>query len=105
MRHALLLLVLSGLVGCGDDDRGSGSGRDAGPRPDGESPPDAPPGDVPRERAPIFRNPVSLTGDMLAFEAMRILGSPEAGATTTYCNDCHPLTRETIQNWHALTVV
>jgi hypothetical protein len=101
MRLAVPVLLLA-FAACGDDDRPPPPS-DGGPGTDAPPPPVDAQVDAPRERAPFFRNPVGLDNIALAFEAMRILGAPEAGATEMYCNECHPLTRETIQDWSALT--
>ncbi len=53
---------------------------------------------------PAFRNPHPEIADAdLAQQALRILGAPEAGATTIYCNECHTLTRSRIRYWRALS--
>lgn len=52
---------------------------------------------------PPFRHPLSTPDATLAMQALRILGSPAAGATTVYCNECHTLSRARIYNWRALS--
>jgi opacity protein-like surface antigen len=104
---------LSGLLGCGDDDAGSnpdlgsgdgGGSRDAAPM---DAAPDAEPADLgvdmPPDPVPPFRNPVALADDELARQALRILGAPEAGATTRVCNECHSVTRARINQWRVLS--
>lgn len=80
------------------------------PSSDDTGPPDAPRGpdaytspDAWFEGVPPFRNPVATPDAELARQALRILGSPAAGATAVYCNDCHGLTRQTIRHWRALS--
>jgi hypothetical protein len=55
------------------------------------------------EGVPPFRNRVDTPDLELARQALAILGSPAAGATAPYCNDCHGLTRQTLYNWRALS--
>lgn len=83
----------------GPDDAGGlvrDAGRDAGRRTDA-GPPDAGP-----ERAPIFRNPVSLSDEELAMQALRLMGAPEAGGSGS-CAGCHAITRENIAHFWELT--
>jgi len=93
------------------------AGPDAASSPDAFRAPanDTGPADAPRgpdayaspdawfEGVPAFRNPVSTPDAELARQALRIMGSPAAGATEVYCNDCHGLTRQTIRHWRALS--
>ncbi len=55
------------------------------------------------DEVPIFRNPVSTPDAELAMQALRLMGSTDAGATTTLCNDCHSLNRATIRYWAFLS--
>lgn len=91
------------LSGCPDDpvDPDGGTTDDTGTTNDdtGGSEVDAP---IPDE-VPIFRNPVATPDAELAMQALRLMGSTDAGATATLCNDCHDLTRQTIRNWVALS--
>ena len=89
---AVLLALTSVLAACGDDGAG---GPDAGP-PDA-GPPDAA---VP----PAFRNPVDLPDDVLAMQALQLLGADVKGAETN-CGVCHGLTRARLQDWETLSEI
>ncbi len=79
-------------------DEDTGVPVDTGPR-DGSRPPQDAWG-----LAPPFRTPLpDIADEDLARMALRILGSPAAGATTEYCNQCHSLTRGRIRYWRALS--
>jgi hypothetical protein len=116
---ALCLVSLSGCPGPTTPAGDSGPETDSGPGHDGGSVEDTgvPPTDTgvpPTDSgtptpdawslAPAFRNPHPEIADAdLARMALRILGSPAAGATTTYCNECHSLSRGRIRYWRALS--
>lgn len=72
--------------------------RDVGPRPD-VGPVDAGPDPVPA----FCTGHPELTDAALAMQALRILGSTDAGATTRRCNECHTLSRARINHWRALS--
>jgi hypothetical protein len=108
----LALLVSAPLTGCDPavvDPVDTGAG-DAGTVDTG-----VPPGDVGTDDvgpvppdawglAPAFRTPHPEISDAdLAMQALAILGAPEAGATTPYCNDCHSLSRGRIRYWRAMS--
>lgn len=93
---------------------------DAGPGPtDSAMPADAPGGDgsipedagVPADALPDGSTPApplctpdpSIDDADLAMQALRILGSTAAGATTERCSECHTLSRSRIRFWRALS--
>lgn len=117
-RRAALTLTLGAstalaLSGCPDEPRPPAE--DAAALPDARALPNDAGSDAPSaldayvapdafsEGVPAFRHPVDTPDLELARQALRILGAPAAGATSTYCNDCHGLTRQTIYNWRALS--
>ncbi len=90
MRHAIVLgMVLA--TGCGGG--GSSDAPDAGPA---DSSIDAP-------TLPVFRNPVNLPDDQLAAQALQLLGADVPGASTTSCNGCHGMTKQSLRYWRALS--
>ena len=88
MRHAILCIFL---VACG------GSHATVPDAAELDAAIDAP------DPAPVFRNAVALPDDMLALEALQILGAPVPGATKTTCTGCHGLTRQQLHYWRALS--
>lgn len=99
-RALVLFLALVPTVGCG----GGGSNNDTPMPPDSPVVPidaEVPPIDAPV--APVFRNPITLSDDLLAIDALKILGAPVPGAAQNSCNECHSLTRQQLRNWRALS--
>lgn len=113
-----LLATFVALAGC----EGARDDRDSGPAGDAWAPSDAPALDAPRPDATIpaedagapdarDRPPApalcvpdpSIPDATLAAQALRVLGSTDAGATASRCNECHALTRSRIRYWRAIT--
>lgn len=94
------LFVTSALVGCSD------------PAPTNNTDAGATPGDVVRtdasgdaaadasSRVPPFRNRVEMDDGTLAQAALDIIQAPTADGST-YCGQCHGITRQTIRAWRA----
>lgn len=117
MRLRAWLAVVCGLglfsLGC-DDRRGTiDEGTDSGPKEEpldaridapSDAPIDAPPPDAGHDAGPppVFRHAVDTDDYYLGMDALTILGDPDYGGTT-YCNECHALTRPTLLHWYDLT--
>jgi hypothetical protein len=122
----MVALSLLGLAGCdphvlGSSDTGiptdtgplpvPDTGVDGGPGPHDAGATDTNPPDAfvgpdawSLDPVPAFRTPHPEIADAaLAMQALAILGAPEAGATTTRCNECHTLSRSRIRYWRALS--
>ncbi len=90
-----LVLVVSA---CGDN---GGQSHDAAPA---DASADAPPPPIDAAlAAPAFRNVVTLPDDVLALEALKLLGSEDLGSTER-CNGCHTMISPRLRKWEALGV-
>jgi hypothetical protein len=110
IRSLLVCAVL--LSGCPDDpdpgrdagddptDSGGEARVDSGPRPEDDG--GTPPVDAGPLVAPIFRNEVDMADGPLAREALRIMGSADAGGSNS-CNDCHAISRELVRHFYDLS--
>lgn len=92
------LFVSSALVGCSSDPAPNNTPSDAGTSDvvgtDSATPADG------GDRAPAFRNPVMMDNAALAQAAMDIIQAPTSDGST-YCGQCHGITRQTIRHWRA----
>lgn len=59
--------------------------------------------DAAPDPVPLFRNPLTTPDDVLARQALALLGAPEAGATTASCRACHTISRARINYWRSLS--
>ncbi len=61
------------------------------------------PADAPVPGAPVFRHPLDTPDDVLARQALQLLGADVPGARADSCGACHGLTIDRLRYWGALS--
>ncbi|MBL8604963.1 MAG: hypothetical protein JNK72_23750 [Myxococcales bacterium] len=84
-----LVAVIPALQGCSDAEPSNNTG-------------DAGQGGGDAGAVPLLRNPVTLDDRALAEAALAVIQSPTSDGST-YCGQCHGITRQTIRQWRALS--